>query len=323
MLFLIVVFVLLFVILTCAILGCFCKCTPASNMRITKTQYNINEAGTSTTYELLARAHKDACVSIVAGDSGMVVFGSGFVIDTLPDDRGDRYLVTAAHVVLNSDTNERLEDIFAIISNVNGIAGNNRRVQCRVVGVDISADVCVLRTVNIIFDSEQCTISIRKNDTILTPGTPCVVIGNPLGTDVSSLSVGIVRDGKYVDQGALESCYTTVPILPGNSGSPFVSHTGDVIGLVSWVKVYDNMVQPNFSGGVNHYLLRRVVDTIIATGADYENKGFLGITHVEPLCGYYMMLYPSLTEVNGYAAQLSTVRYRHAGRRYLTRHQRT
>jgi S1-C subfamily serine protease len=288
---------LLFSIL--ALLGYFCSCEPKYETSIFEKTFETIDANTLI-YENVALLCRDACVSIVADNGSLVVFGSGFVVDILPKDEPEsRYIVTAAHVVVENNSNQRFSDIFAVISNANNISGQNIHVQCVVVGVDIAADVCVLRTTGTVFTDSQTVISIRSSEDTFPQGSPCVVIGNPLGTDVSSLASGIVRDGKYVDQGALESLYTTTPILPGNSGSPFVSISGEVIGLVSWVKVYDEAAQANFSGGVNHFMLSRVVQKLISIGTDFTDKGYLGITATEPLCGYYMLLNPSLPAVNG------------------------
>ena len=226
-------------------------------------------------------AKKEACVTVISTFSGRSKsFGSGFLIDIEPP---HGIVVTCAHAVLEGGGTQPGAHRA---SRIEIVVGGLIQTPCAIVGIDASADVAVLRTVSSSQD-EKSGHDFQVGDAHLgwgdsdatPPGSPCYVIGNPLGGDFASMSSGIVRDNKYIgtfDGGAVESMYCSAPIAGGNSGSPILDARGDVIGMSCWVSNSRGAPLENFVGGANQTMLARIVERLRSSAP--EHIGYLGVS---------------------------------------------
>ena len=147
--------------------------------------------------------------------------GTGFVVD----DQG--YILTNAHVV---DENGQKATGVTVVFNKGGT--QTERVKGKLVGVDVSSDVAVIKVDPKGLDLKPLPLGDSGKVTI---GEPVVAIGNPLGYDFSITS-GIVSatgrslqapNGMTIPNGI----QTDAAINQGNSGGPLIDSQGNVIGI--------------------------------------------------------------------------------------------
>ncbi|MGH8250622.1 MAG: Do family serine endopeptidase [Steroidobacteraceae bacterium] len=141
--------------------------------------------------------------------------GSGFVISA------DGYILTNAHVV------DQAREVTVRTT-------DRREYRAKVVGVDKSTDVAVLK-----IDAASLPYVRIGNDTDVKPGEWVIAIGSPFGFD-NSVTAGIVSAIGRSLPGDDYSAYTRfiqtdVAVNPGNSGGPLFNLQGDVIGINSQI----------------------------------------------------------------------------------------
>jgi putative serine protease PepD len=144
--------------------------------------------------------------------------GSGFVYD------GDGHIVTNAHVVEGA-------------SSVTVKFWNGKSYTAKVVGIDASTDLAVLR-VNAP-GSELFPLSLGDS-TKLVVGDPVVAVGSPFGLE-GTVTSGIVsalhREMTSPNQFAIDnSIQTDAAINHGNSGGPLLNSQGKVVGVTSQIE---------------------------------------------------------------------------------------
>lgn len=148
----------------------------------------------------------------VVVDRGEVI-GSGVVISS------DGLVLTAAHVVKDAGSiTIKLRD--------------REPLPARVVVSDDSADVALLEPADPL--SGLIAAPLGDSDQ-LRKGEPLLVIGNPLGVELS-LSVGVFSGRHTVahvfgEAGDLELLQTDAAINSGSSGGPIFNERGEVVGL--------------------------------------------------------------------------------------------
>ena len=195
------------------------------------------------------------------GEGGL---GSGFVLD------GNGYIATNAHVVLGEAPKfDRAKQVYVEFADGNRVPG-------KIVGVDLNADVSLLK-----IDPQGLTLTPLQlgQSSKLSVGAPVAAIGSPFGEE-QSLSVGVIsaldRDIESLTQFRVgNAIQTDAAINRGNSGGPLLDSRGRVIGINSQIK--------SSSGGgegvgfaVPVDVVRRSLDQLRAKGkADY---GFLGVS---------------------------------------------
>ncbi len=214
-------------------------------------------------YASLYNTAKNGSVSIYVQNPGWV--GSGFVYLR----SGTYYVVTAAHVILNSTRQDPvLGPIYVALPTAEGV----QAMACTVVGVGGTADVGVLALPAGAAAPQQ---ALSFASSCPPAGSCCCVLGDPLGIDAISISQGVVRDNQYVYNNSIpcstiRSVSVTCPVYGGNSGSPIVDSTGQVIGLVSYGS------GEVFSWGVAAPDFQTIVDAIIDQQANFVGKELAG-----------------------------------------------
>jgi len=240
-------------------------------------------------FSKIYKKYEDASVSLVINDNTSSYVCSGWFIDYSDPIGNKGYVVTAAHCVLAGNRNQRYSEIFGLVTNVNG-TGIDITYNMKVIGVDGSNDIAVLHPID--SADEYINLNLQKSLTFgysinTLPGSQMCIIGNPVGIDNQSITVGVVRDNSFTltnGNQPCESLMTDSSISGGNSGSPILNSDGNVIGLLTLGYGYP---VDDVNGGPSQRILQPIVERIIdGMGTEsvwtdnlgnYSKKGFLGI----------------------------------------------
>ena len=173
------------------------------------------------------------------------------------------YAITVAHNVMAGDRNTFAEEIHMTVSNYNG-RSTTKLCKCKVVGVCAYADiaVCEFETNEPSVDSHT-TLSFAKDEVAI--GDTCLLIGNPLGIDETSLSTGVIRDAQYTLSNIIESVAIDAITFAGNSGSAMLNLEGDIIAILS-AGIGDF---EGFAWGASKRVVQESVERIIQTKGNY------------------------------------------------------
>jgi S1-C subfamily serine protease len=210
---------------------------------------------------------RDAVVMIsVKGQNDSQWQGTGFFVTP------DGYIVTAAHVITESvDTNDDkgaikpAKEIYVLVS------PNYDVYRCRVVGIDGTGDIGLLKIdMDDPFNRSSPSIQNQRYLPFLdkaNTGELAFVLGYPLGTDLASFSMGIVRNERFVAPSLFipfNVVLITSPAYQGNSGSPIVNVNGEVIGLLTFVYYANEQTFESIGGGpsssIVSYVIKRLID---------------------------------------------------------------
>ena len=198
------------------------------------------------------------------GEEGAGGQGSGFVLD------GEGYVATNAHVVTGEESSsDSADEVY-----LEFFDGN--RVEAEIVGVDLNADVALLKI-------EPGGLSLTPlrlgSSASIAVGEPVAAIGSPFG-ERQSLSVGVVSAvdrniGSLTRFGIGDAIQTDAAINPGNSGGPLLDARGAVLGINAQIKTSSGGGE-----GVGFAIpvdaVRRSLEELRASGrVDY---GYLGVT---------------------------------------------
>lgn len=182
--------------------------------------------------------------------------GSGVVISS------DGYIVTNNHVVENADEIE-------IVLN------DNRSYQAKVIGVDASTDIAVLKV------EEDNLISIKYgNSDNINIGEWVLAIGNPYEFR-STVTAGIISakgrninilNGDYRIESFIQ---TDAAVNPGNSGGALVNLNGELVGINTAIASPSGAFA-GYSFAVPVSLVKKVVSDLIEYGT--VQRALLGIS---------------------------------------------
>lgn len=142
--------------------------------------------------------------------------GSGIIISE------DGYVITNAHVILNSKT--------ALVLKV--VTADNKEYSAGVVGFDSRTDIAVLKLDN----ASGLTPAAFGNSDSLQLGEDIIIVGNPGGIEFqNSMTKGIVSalDRDASNKSLVKYIQTDAAINPGNSGGPAVNMYGQVVGIAT------------------------------------------------------------------------------------------
>ena len=193
------------------------------------------------------------------GPQTQELLGSGFVIDK------DGHVVTNFHVVENAQT---VEVSFS----------NRETLSARIVGVDPSTDIAVLKV-----DTRSRALTPLKlgNSDTVQVGDSVVAIGNPFGLE-RSITAGIVsalqREIQAPNLYAIDHVIQTdAPINHGNSGGPLINAQGEVIGVNSQIETGRTGEQGNVGVGfaIPINTVKDVASQLIRNGK--VEHAFLGV----------------------------------------------
>jgi S1-C subfamily serine protease len=228
---------------------------------------------------------RDAVVtlSMIVGTS--VLVGSGFFIKY----NSQYYICTAAHNVITSTRNTKIDKVYASISNLNN-TGIHKIVQCTVIGVAGYADLAVLKVNETINNQKYLEWGNSRN---AISGDRCYVFGDPMGIDAISITDGVIRDNVYIYNTIVESMCISAPIYGGNSGGPITDVNGKLVGLVSYG--YNNT--DTLSWGTAQSIAKEVIHKIINTNTDFIGGTFNAVIYpVDAIHSYVRNLIPNKLE---------------------------
>ena len=180
------------------------------------------------------------------------------------------YIITNSHVIFDDSKPINKIDykinysIYANIDNFNN-TGLSKIVPIKVVGVDASSDIAVCK-IDDKYTLKKDTIKTLtfSNSRKETDGAECWTMGYAFGDNYKSVTVGNIRDGKFMDSvgefiGELITC--NLNTVSGMSGSPIMNNKGKVIGLVS--AAYNTNDASGFTAGIASKMMEPIVNNII------------------------------------------------------------
>jgi len=180
--------------------------------------------------------------------------GSGVVLTT------DGYIITNEHVISNA-------------SRVEVTLNDNRVYQAKIVGIDKSTDLAILKIEgqNLDFLGFGNSDSVRVGEWVLA-------VGNPFRLQ-STVTAGIVsakaRNINLLQNQGIESfIQTDAAVNPGNSGGGLINLRGELIGICTAVLSESGRYE-GFSFAIPSNLAKKVVSDIIQYGS--VQRGWLGI----------------------------------------------
>ncbi len=187
--------------------------------------------------------------------------GSGVIISD------DGYIVTNHHVI---------EDATSI----EVVMNNNQRFFAKVIGLDPSTDLALLK----IKAKNLPFVKYGDSDRI-TPGEWVLAIGNPFDLNstvtagivsAKARNIGILRDKNQLQ---IESfIQTDAAVNPGNSGGALVNLRGELIGINSAIATVTGSYQ-GYSFAIPISLVKKIMDDLLEFGQ--VQRGLLGVQIVD------------------------------------------
>jgi len=153
--------------------------------------------------------------------------GTGFIYD------GQGYIMTAAHVVANSNSSGSFSSGFA--RDVDVQLADGTKVKGTVLGSDLNNDVAVVK-IDPIPDMPVAALALGEKSEV---GTIAIAIGSPFGLE-QTVTQGIVsainRPVPSPNNNMVNMIQTDAAINSGNSGGPLVNRLGKVIGINTQIR---------------------------------------------------------------------------------------
>ena len=183
----------------------------------------------------------------------------------------DFYVITCAHGVIQTNITSPFSKITCAIAGLNKNPLDVKIFNLEILGIDATADVVVLKFKK--KDSHELkklkpSITLLFADSNLEKeGNLCFTIGNPLNTDVLSVSSGVIRDPQFAGTRGnhiVELMITDLSIFTGTSGSPIFNAFGFVIGIIAFEFTSTGVTSsPGYGGGTSSGMLLPIIHNII------------------------------------------------------------
>ena len=234
--------------------------------------------------------------------NGSTSAGSGFLIEY----NSEIYVATAAHVILSGGDPAQSINVTYYKTGKNYFKQINTTSPSDNVYYNILTDVAFLK----LNDSDVKIIPVAyANSRSVNIGSSCIVIGNPLSSDINSYSFGVVRDNNYVYGGlnnSYESLLVDAATYSGNSGGMMLSldenNTIEIIGMLQYGFLHgaktsgstsNNVSVPseNFGGGISSSFLSFVTNTILSHGQKGEYVFPTLNLKTRPIDNYWLVSY--------------------------------
>jgi serine protease Do len=138
--------------------------------------------------------------------------GSGVIISS------DGYIMTNFHVIDGSEA-------------VNVKLNDGKSYKAKLIGKDAQTDLAVIK-----IDAANLKAATFGDSSKLEVGDMALAIGNPLGTENGTLTVGVISALNRVvtiENFSMNLIQTDAAVNPGNSGGALVNAYGEVIGIVN------------------------------------------------------------------------------------------
>ncbi len=203
---------------------------------------------------------------------GIVSYVRGISLEPISQGSGvimteDGYIITNAHVLMNSDNSKVVDGIKVVLY-------NEEEYTAEIVGVDVSTDLAIIKaSTNDKFPQAEFGESDK-----LKVGETVIAIGNPTGIQLAgSVTKGIVSAlNRNIQRGySTEFIQTDAAINPGNSGGALVNTYGQIVGINS-SKISSTAIEGiGFSIPISQ--AKPIIDDLIKYGY-VTNRVKLGIT---------------------------------------------
>jgi V8-like Glu-specific endopeptidase len=187
------------------------------------------------------------------------------------------FVITAAHMVIERDesNNETIYNPTILVQNVNG-SNNNQIFNTKVISIDRKGDFALLEILNHRgFNNKfpqnwpshtTLKISTTKPDI----GSSIYIVGYPEGFDYNSFAGGYLRENNASEYFTPTSLYYNLATSPGNSGSPVMNTSNQVIGMLQWG--YDG---EELDGGIRgdylYYVIEKMINSYVNSNRTLTN----------------------------------------------------
>jgi S1-C subfamily serine protease len=197
------------------------------------------------------------CSGFFISDSGLIVSCAHCVGTTSPSSTIflDNIIPNGTNVFTAAVTKDGVSTIY----------------DCELIGVDLRADIAVLRT-KITLSGQPYLLWGDARATKI--GDISYILGDPLAKDTQSISDGIFRDLRAVNYYpivTIEGVLSSASSFGGNSGGPIVNKSGKVIGILSTGN------DETLSAGISQYPSELIVNRILSSSTNYQDKVYFGI----------------------------------------------
>lgn len=226
------------------------------------TPDTIDQDGRLSTTAIASKV-RPSVVGIVSYTRGIgfepVGQGSGVIMTK------DGYIITNAHVLLDSNSN--------IVDGIKVVLDNNEEFEAKIVGIDRKTDLAVIKV-----DANNLTAAEFGDSDKIKVGETVIAIGNPSGLELAgSVTQGIVSaiDRNIQNGYATTFIQTDAAINPGNSGGALVNMYGQIIGINS-----SKIAATNFEGigfAIPTSKAKPIIDDLVSKGY-VSNRVKLGVS---------------------------------------------
>ncbi len=249
--------------------------TAATDSSSYKSMLELANKGSTMTVPDIVKKVKPSVVGISSEfviDSGYSYLsgsatgtGTGIVMSE------DGYIITNAHVVVNSDYGTSI-----VAKKVTVVLADQSEHEAEIIGKDTKSDLAVLK-----IDAAGLDLTPAEfgNSDELEEGELAVAIGNPLGFELyGSTTCGIISALNRTittDNDSMSLIQTDAAINPGNSGGPLINSYGQVIGINSNKIVSSQVEGIGFAIPINE--AKPIIDDLINKGY-VTGRPLIGIT---------------------------------------------